>query len=289
MITLTGAPDMASSIDLTAAPRLAIVEVTGHRPDRPQYHAKVQVLNSRVASDAESAGWQVTRIAAADVTVAALLAATTDADALVIVGGEDITPHFYGGAGGYEAETQHFSVADEGQIALVRRAVAHGTPLLGICRGLQIINVALGGTLDQHIDDGIHKNVGVPIDEILSTHGVTLSVASGLAVSLGGRQILVQSAHHQSVARLGSGLVAAAFAPDGLIEGLEHTTAPITGVQWHPEAPDSPAEQLPLLLTALKRAVEARAETVSGSTAASSNIASIDIASTDRADRLVAA
>ncbi|TFD49033.1 gamma-glutamyl-gamma-aminobutyrate hydrolase family protein [Cryobacterium frigoriphilum] len=239
-------------------PRLAVVEVTAWRPDRPEYHAKVQVLNSRVASDAASAGWQVVRIGAADVTPAALLAATTDADAIVIVGGEDITPRFYGGATGYEAETHHFAGADEGQIALVRRAVELGTPLLGICRGLQIINVALGGTIDQHIDDGIHRNVGVPIDEILSTHDVELSVASGLARSLGGTQIVVQSAHHQSVARLGNGLVAAAFAPDGLVEAVEHATAPITGVQWHPEAPDSPAEQLPLLLAALSREVGAR-------------------------------
>ena len=249
---------MATSAATAGRPRLAVVEVTGHRPDRPEYHAKVQVLNSRVASDAASAGWQVTRFAAADVTPAALLAATTDADAIVIVGGEDITPHFYGGATGYEAETHHFVAADEGQIALVRRAVELGTPLLGICRGLQIINVALGGTIDQHIDDGIHRNVGVPIDEILSTHAVTLAATSGLADSLGGTEIEVQSAHHQSVARLGSGLVAAAFAPDGLVEALEHRTAPITGVQWHPEAPDAPAEQLPLLLAALGSLVEAR-------------------------------
>jgi putative glutamine amidotransferase len=255
-----GAPSGPSTApSLAGRPRLAVVEVTAHRPDRPEYHAKVQVLNSRVASDAESAGWQVTRIAAADVAPAALLHATAQADAIVIVGGEDITPRFYGGATGYVAETDHFEVADEGQIALVRRAVRLGTPLLGICRGLQIINVALGGTLDQHIDDGIHRNVGVPIDEILSTHDVTLGVASGLAQSLGGTRIEVQSAHHQSVDHLGDGLVAAAFAPDGLIEALEHRSAPITGVQWHPEAPDSPADQLPLLLAALRAGVAADA------------------------------
>ncbi|RJT87501.1 gamma-glutamyl-gamma-aminobutyrate hydrolase family protein [Cryobacterium melibiosiphilum] len=246
-----------ASSDSAGQPRLAVIEVTGHRPDRPEYHAKVQVLNARVASDAASAGWQVTRIAAADVTPAALLAATTDADAIVIVGGEDITPRFYGGSTGYEAETHHFAIADEGQIALVRRAARLGTPLLGICRGLQIINVALGGSIDQHIDDGIHRNVGVPIDEILSTHDVTLGVGSGLVASLGGTQIVVQSAHHQSVARLGAGLVAAAFAPDGLVEAVEHVTAPITGVQWHPEAPDAPAQQLPLLLAALRAGVTA--------------------------------
>ncbi|MDH6237585.1 gamma-glutamyl-gamma-aminobutyrate hydrolase family protein [Cryobacterium sp. CG_9.6] len=235
-----------------AAPRLFVIEVTANRPDRPDYHAKVQVLNGRVVDDGFSAGWHVTRIAAADTTPAQLLHATRDADAIVILGGEDITPSFYGAAAGYEGETRHFSAADEGQIALVRRALEENTPLLGICRGLQIINVALGGTIVQHIEDGIHKNVNVPVDQILSTHGVTLTAASGLARGLGDTQILVQSAHHQSVGELGAGLVPVAVAPDGLIEALEHESAPITGVQWHPEAPDSPVEQLPLLLASLR-------------------------------------
>ncbi|MFO7691122.1 MAG: gamma-glutamyl-gamma-aminobutyrate hydrolase family protein [Cryobacterium sp.] len=254
-------PTAASPACVPAAgPRLAVVEVTAYRPDRPEYHAKVQVLNARVAREAALAGWQVTRIMAADTTPAELLRVTGPADAIVILGGEDITPRFYGAESGYEGETAHFASADAGQIALVQRAAENGTPLLGICRGLQIINVALGGTLEQHIDDGIHKNVGVPIDEILSTHPVSLTATSTLARSLGGTRISVQSAHHQTVARLGSGLVAAAHAPDGLVEALEHRTAPITGVQWHPEAPDSPVDQLSLLLASLWHQVHAVAQ-----------------------------
>ena len=242
--------------DYTSRPRLAIIEVTAFRPDRPEYHAKVQVLNGRVASEGIDGGWSVTRHAAADVTPAELLAATASADAIVLVGGEDLTPHFYGAESGYEGETVHFENADAGQIAVVQRALALSTPLLGICRGLQVINVALGGTLVQHIeDDGFHKNLNVPIDQILATHGVTLAGDSGLAASLGATDVLVQSAHHQSVDVLGAGLVPAATAPDGLIEALEHVSAPITGVQWHPEAPDAPAQQLGLLLGALHRQV----------------------------------
>ncbi|TFD90480.1 gamma-glutamyl-gamma-aminobutyrate hydrolase family protein [Cryobacterium serini] len=237
---------------------LVVVEVTTARPDRPAYHAKVQVLNSRVVAEAKAAGWSVTRVAAADVTPADLSRLTADADALVIVGGEDITPSYYGGTTGYEGETAHFATADEGQISLVQRALALGTPLLGICRGLQIINVALGGTLVQHIDDGIHKNTDVPIDQILSTHDVTLAAGSTLAWSLGRVDISVQSAHHQIVDRLGAGLLAAAHAPDGLIEALEHESAPIVGVQWHPEAPDSPVDQLSLLLAGLTAQHDAR-------------------------------
>jgi len=240
------------------SPRLFVIEVTGTRPDRPEYHAKVQVLNGRVVTDAVSAGWTVTRVAAADTTTAELLRQSSAADAIVIVGGEDITPSFYGANSGYQGETQHFAGADDGQIKLVQRALADGTPLLGICRGLQIINVALGGNLIQHIDEGIHKNEGVPIDEVLSTHPVRLTATSGLAVALGSIDISVQSAHHQSVGRLGAGLVVAAVAPDGLIEALEHESAPITGVQWHPEAPDAPVEQLSRLLASLRVQLDAR-------------------------------
>ena len=239
--------------DYTSRPHLAIIEVTASRPDRPAYHAKVQTLNGRVASVGVDGGWTVTRHAAADTTSAELLAATANADAIVLVGGEDLTPHFYGAETGYEGESIHFEQADAGQIAIVRRALQQSTPLLGICRGLQIINVALGGTLVQHIeDDGFHKNLNVPIDQILATHAVSLAADSGLAASLGATDVLVQSAHHQGVDRLGAGLVPAAVAPDGLVEALEHLTAPITGVQWHPEAPDAPAAQLALLLGALR-------------------------------------
>ncbi|TFC91045.1 gamma-glutamyl-gamma-aminobutyrate hydrolase family protein [Cryobacterium breve] len=233
------------------APRLAVVEVTRHRPDRPAYHAKVQLLNATAVNAGAHGGWHVTRLAAADLTLVELLAATDDCDAIVIMGGEDLTPRFYGGGAGYEGETHHFEVADAGQIALVRRALDRGTPLLGICRGLQIINVALGGTLVQHIEEGIHRNVDVPIDEILREHPVQLLPGSTLIESLGETDIRVQSAHHQSVGRLGAGLVPAGIAPDGLVEAVEHESAPITGVQWHPEAPNSPADQLPLLLAAL--------------------------------------
>jgi putative glutamine amidotransferase len=242
---------------MTTRPTLAIVEVTRSRPDRPAYHAKVQTLNATVADAGTDGGWTVVRLAAADLDPAALLDLTDSADALVIVGGEDIDPRFYGADAGYEGETVHYSDADEGQIALVQRAAGRGTPLLGICRGLQIINVALGGDIVQHLDDGIHRNAGVPIDQSLSTHDVHLLATSELAAALGDTRISVQSAHHQSVGRLGAGLLPVATAPDGLVEAVEHRDVPIVGVQWHPEAPGSPAAQLPLLLASLFRAATA--------------------------------
>ncbi len=237
---------------------LAVVEVTRFRAHDPAYHDYVQVLIGRTIAEAEKQGWTVKRIAAADVGPSSLLAQTDAADAVVIMGGEDIAPRFYGGASGYQGESAHFESADEGQIALVHRAIGRGTPLLGICRGHQIINVALGGTIVQHLgDDTVHKNHGAPIAQIMAAHDVRLAAGSLVSGLLERANVTVQSAHHQAVDRLGRDLVAVGFAPDGDIEAIEHVTAPIVGVQWHPEDPGAPAGQLAALIASLDR-VEAR-------------------------------
>jgi putative glutamine amidotransferase len=229
--------------------RLSVVEVTRYRPRDVEYHAYVEVLNSRAVQAAEDAGWIVNRVAAADVGTAALLSLTDASDAIMLMGGEDISPRFYGGAADYPFESQHFETADEGQIALVHRAIRRGTPLLGVCRGLQIINVALGGDIVQHLGtDTLHKNVGVPIREIMAAHTVALDASSRLAADLGVSELIVQSAHHQAVAALGDGLVAVGAAPDGVVEAVEHRHLAITGVQFHPEDPGSPDGQLAALV-----------------------------------------
>lgn len=234
------------------AARLAVVDVTAHRPARPGYHAEVQALVGRIVTDGRIGGWAVSRHPADDVPAHELLAATESADAVVIAGGEDIHPGAYQGATGYEGETLHYPRADEGQLALVLRAVERGTPLLGICRGMQVINVAMGGTLVRHIgDNGLHRSSGTSLHEIFTSHSVDLEPGTGLARNLGASRIEVRSAHHQGVDTLGFGLRRAASAPDGVLEALEHVTAPISGVQWHPEAPGAPAEQLQQLLSAL--------------------------------------
>jgi putative glutamine amidotransferase len=233
-------------------PHLAVVEVTRFRPRDAAYHAYVDTLNSRAVAEAEAQGFRVTRTGAADVGTAQLLSITDSADAIVIMGGEDIAPRFYGGAPTYPAQGQHFETADEGQVALVRRAFRRGTPLLGICRGHQVINVAFGGTLQQDIGDAtIHKNLGAPVARLMSAHPVELAGGSDLARALGAPSVDVQSAHHQSIDRVGEGLVVVGIAPDGSPEAVEHGTAPITGVQFHPEDPGAPAGQLAALVGAL--------------------------------------
>ena len=246
----------AGTLDVmpAASRTLAVVEVTRFRAHDPGYHDYVQVLIGGTIALAEKLGWNVDRVAAADLGPASLLAQTDSADAVVIMGGEDIAPGFYGGESGYEGESAHFPSADEGQIAVVLRAIERGTPLLGICRGHQIINVALGGTIIQHLGDGTeHKNHGAPIEEIMASHVVELTAGSAVSSLLGSDRVRVQSAHHQAIAALGDGLVAVGQTPGGEIEAIEHVAAPIVGVQWHPEDPGAPAGQLAALLASLDR------------------------------------
>ncbi|WP_223695011.1 gamma-glutamyl-gamma-aminobutyrate hydrolase family protein [Leifsonia poae] len=232
---------------------LAVVEVIRFRGHDRAYHDYVQVLVGAAIAEAERQGWAVIRLAA-DQGEDALLARTEDADAILLMGGEDIAPAFYGGIAGYDGESRHLEAADAAQIALARRAIARETPLLGICRGLQIVNVALGGTLIQHLgEQSIHKNHGVPVREVMATHPVRLAAGSLVAGLLGGATVDVQSAHHQAVDRVGAGLVVTGRAPDGHVEAVEHESAPVLAVQWHPEDPGAPAGQLEALIASLDR------------------------------------
>ncbi|MGO4536853.1 gamma-glutamyl-gamma-aminobutyrate hydrolase family protein [Leifsonia sp. 2MCAF36] len=240
---------------MSLQPTLAVVEATRFRSHDPAYHDYVQLLVGNVIAEARSHGWAVDRVAA-DQGTDGLLAATASADAIVIVGGEDIHPGFYGGETGYPNESRHLPVADAAQIALVRSALERRTPLLGICRGLQIVNVALGGTLVQDLGDECgHVNRGVPIPQVLTTHTVHLQPDSRLADLLGESPVDVRSAHHQAAGDLGAGLVVTARSHDGHVEAIEHRDAPLLAVQWHPEDVAAPAGQLTALLGVLEARV----------------------------------
>ena len=118
---------------------------------------------------------------------------------------------------------------DELELELYRQAIAHDVPVLGICRGLQLINTAHGGTLNQHVPTHSRSDV----DYATGAHGVRVEESSILA-SLYGPSLEVNSLHHQTVDRLGSGLVATAWSDDGEVEGVELENKMIA-VQWHPE------------------------------------------------------
>lgn len=233
---------------MPSTPSLSVVTVTQQRPHALDYHAYSSILVARAVADAERLGWAVDVVPAQDGALSATLTRTERADALLILGGEDVAPEFYGGARGYPGEGRHVERADEAQIALVHRALDRGTPLLGVCRGHQIIDVALGGTLLQDLgEQSVHRNDGVAIEQVMSNHEVQVLEGTRLHRQLGTR-VVTRSAHHQAVDALGAGLRAAARASDGLIEAVEHESAPIVGVQWHPEDPFAPGGQLVSLL-----------------------------------------
>jgi putative glutamine amidotransferase len=239
---------------MSVPPTLAVVEATRLRGHDPAYHDYVQLLVGNVIAEAQGDGWSVTRLAA-DAGTEALLAGADGADAVVIVGGEDIHPAFYGAATGYANESRHLPVADAAQIALVHAALERRIPLLGICRGLQIVNVALGGTLVQDLGEECgHVNRGVPIPQVLTTHTVLPEAGSRVSELLGIGPVEVRSAHHQAVDALGAGLVVTARSHDGHVEAIEHEDAPVLAVQWHPEDVAAPAGQLSALLSALRPA-----------------------------------
>ncbi|MBO4914750.1 MAG: gamma-glutamyl-gamma-aminobutyrate hydrolase family protein [Oscillospiraceae bacterium] len=146
--------------------------------------------------------------------------------ALLLPGGEDIHPRFY--AREVSGAIKMDEARDEFELSAFRRFMERGRPILGICRGEQLINVALGGTLIQNMDGH-----GKLPDDSDSTHGVRTDDVE--LISLFGGRFTVNSAHHQAIERLGEGLRAVAWAEDGTVEAIRHVSAPVFGVQWHPE------------------------------------------------------
>ena len=147
---------------------------------------------------------------------------------LLLSGGGDIDGRFFGQPT-HEKATDIWPRRDEAEIAAARLAYARNMPILGICRGLQVLNVALGGDLIQHIDG---HNQAEPRD--MPTH--TVRASGRLAQIMGAADVEVNSIHHQAVDAVADGLHICATAPDGTIEALfAADKAFVLGVQWHPE------------------------------------------------------
>lgn len=159
-------------------------------------------------------------------------------DKLLLAGGQDVDPKFYGALphqtlGATQPERDTF------EIAMIAEARAQGKPILGICRGMQLLNVALGGTLYQDLSlrsEPALKHVQLPTPFHLPTHPVQIVGDSLLAQILPTDQAYqVNSFHHQTIREVASALTVTATAPDGVIEGLENPKERILGIQWHPE------------------------------------------------------
>jgi putative glutamine amidotransferase len=160
-------------------------------------------------------------------------------DAVVLTGGGDIEPRRFGEVA--HPKTTLVSEERDGlELELVDRALRDAVPLFGICRGLQVLNVALGGTLHQHVPDAVGNGVQHSQAERrdVATHAVKVRVEdTRLGAVLGVSELTVNSFHHQAVSVLGRGLRDVAWAPDGVIEAIEHDDRQrfVLAVQWHPE------------------------------------------------------
>ncbi len=185
-----------------------------------------------------------------------------DCDGLLLTGGEDIEPSRYQAAphprlGAVDPRR------DANELALVVEARARDLPILGVCRGIQLVNVAFGGTLVQDLST---ERPG-PVDHdpakarTLRSHGIAIAEGTRLADILGMVAFNANSLHHQAVDRVGDGLIVSARAPDGIVEGVESADADewLVAVQWHPEelALEPQADDLKLfaaLVAAARRA-----------------------------------
>jgi putative glutamine amidotransferase len=155
-------------------------------------------------------------------------------DGLLLAGGGDIEPARYG-AGDHPAQYGMDPDRDQLELELATTAVAMGVPTLGICRGVQLLNVAFGGTLIQHLPDGdghvVHRD-----EAKQAMHDVEVEPGSRLAAALGQTGAACRSHHHQGLDRIGDGFRPVACAPDGLVEGIERDQGWTVGVLWHPES-----------------------------------------------------
>ena len=157
-------------------------------------------------------------------------------DGLVVVGGGDVDPARYGAEA--HPEVAHVNADRDGfEIPMLRAAVAENLPVLAICRGIQVLNVALGGTLHQHISDWSHLAAHrSPDGSEEAFHDVRVDPGTRLHKAMQAERASTFSHHHQAIDVLGEGLVAVAWADDGLLEGVEHESGWVVGIQWHAEA-----------------------------------------------------
>jgi putative glutamine amidotransferase len=167
----------------------------------------------------------------------AVAARLTRFDGVLLPGGGDLSPRWYGGEGHdslYDVDEQQ----DAFDLAVAQWALHSGTPLLAVCRGLQVVNVALGGNVLADMPTR-HRHV---------VSDLVLEEGTGIAAVVGTTHLRISCYHHQALDRLGAGLRATAWAPDGVVEAVERDPSGpgwFLGLQWHPEdtAADDPAQQ----------------------------------------------
>lgn len=162
-------------------------------------------------------------------------------DGLVLAGGSDVDPARYGAQRLPTTDAPNVE-RDAGELLLYEAALGRGMPVLGICRGLQLMAIAGGGTLHQHLPDVVGSSAHGRAAGTFSSHEATFAAGSLAARAVGGTAATVNSSHHQAVADPAR-LTVTGWAADGVIEAAEDPAAPfVLGVQWHPEA--SPEDEV---------------------------------------------
>ncbi len=161
-------------------------------------------------------------------------------DGIVFSGGADVDPSLYGADPHPETDSPQ-ARRDAGEMALLKAALERDMPTLAICRGFQLLNVARGGDLVQHLPEQVGPGVHKDVPGEFAVHPVEVAPESRLGAIVGGRSD-VTSHHHQGLGRVGDGLVETAWAADGTLEAVEDPQQRFTlGVQWHPEAGEDQA------------------------------------------------
>ena len=157
-------------------------------------------------------------------------------DGLIITGGADIDPKHYQGNSDHPNLTKIDHERDSSELALIRAWAKTDKPMLCVCRGMQVLNVAMGGTMHEHIPDVREKDIHRDSNGLWAIHEISVDENSRLAKAMGASKVETYSGHHQAVKAIGQGLCVVAQAPDGIVEALEHEQHRwLLGVQWHPE------------------------------------------------------
>jgi len=225
----------------------SVLHIRESRPHNPQFQLELDELNENTIGQIIDAGHNASLVPCNDLSVEQMLQIVDASDAVIIMGGEDVEPSLYGRTSSYPGGGYHEVASDRNQIAAIQHAITTKTPLLGICRGLQLLNVALGGSLIQHLENAdAHRSTGG--DPFVDTRFD--SIASELAEDLSATDSH-KCTHHQAIHELGHGLQIAAMSTDDIIEAVVHESAPVTAVQWHPEHPQTASTQLRSLVNRL--------------------------------------
>lgn len=216
-----------------------VIGITSYAQDAKWgvWHLPAVLIPLSYVDAVEGAGGRAVLIPPTEVGVEETLDAL---DGVIFSGGADVDPTRYGAEPHPETDTPQ-ARRDAGEMALLQAALERDMPVLAICRGFQLLNVARGGDLIQHLPDEVGHDVHKQVPGEFAVHPVEVKDGSRLA-SIVGASSDVTSHHHQGLGRVGDGLVETAWAADGTLEAVEDPSLRFAvGVQWHPEAGDDAA------------------------------------------------